>query len=78
MVVNAIGRHDMATLAPYKGHRWIIFTEGQYRSFDDFVVVDLNNLLNKRSSGGDLRRHDHNVCTKHNRIKTSSYVLTSH
>ena len=52
MEVNAIGRHDMATLSallvPYKGHRWILLTEGQYRSFDDFVVVNLNKLLNKR------------------------------
>ena len=65
MEVNAIGRHDMATLSallvPYKGHRWILLTEGQYRSFDDFVVVNLNKLLNKRSSGGDSRRHDVHV-----------------
>ena len=45
MEVNAIGRHDMATLS----------------AFDDFVVVNVNKLLNKRSSGGDLRRHDVHV-----------------
>ena len=65
MEVNAIGRHDMATLsallARYKDHRWLLLTEGQCRSFDDFVVVNFSKLLHKRSSGGDLRRPDVHV-----------------